>query len=215
MKRNHKSIFILSFFKEFLNTSKETFYKNAKIIVRETLSLDDNITVYSNGYYYKPIIYINESLALENITIPIKRLLVIYGNNKRDTIYMYPSFVVKYCPFPLNDIQWVFDQCISKGVEPFDKLKDPDKILESSIPYENWIQRLNKTLENNHFQEKFAKYFYDTFYTLINIKTSKAFFENCLSMIKEFVEKLNLNIVEQNIINSNLLSYANYQLPFR
>jgi hypothetical protein len=171
--------------------------------------------VYSNGYYYKPIIYINENLTLETTTIPIKRLLVLYGNNKRETIYIYPSFTAKYCPYPLNDIQWVFDHCISKGIEPFDKLKDPDNILESSIPYENWVIRLDKTLENNHFQERFAKYFYDTFYTLINIKISNNSFENCLSIIKEFVKKLNLSTVEQNVINSNLLSYANYQLPFR
>jgi hypothetical protein len=166
--------------------------------------------VYLNGYYNKPIIYINENFTLENTKIPIRRLLVIYGKNKRDTIYLYPSFVLKYCPFTLNDIEWVYTHCISKNIEPFTELKDPDKLLESSIPYENWAFRIIKILKDKNFQEIWAKHFYETFYTIINTEKTNDFLLNCLSMIRDFLSKLNININ-----GPVLLSFANYQLPFR
>jgi|WetSurMetagenome_2_1015567.scaffolds.fasta_scaffold487868_1 hypothetical protein len=65
-------------------------------------------------------------------------------------------------------------------------------------------------LETNKFQEKWANFFYKSFYTLIDIEATKIYFTDCLSMIKEFVKKLNIEISFLN-----LLSYANYQLPFR
>ena len=166
--------------------------------------------MYLNGYYYKPIIYIDENLNLKKSTISIRRILIIYGNNKRETVYIYPSFAVKYCPFPLKDIQYIYTQCISKNIEPFDKIDDLDKIIESSASYENWIYRIEKTLQKMKFQEKWAKHFFEFFYKLIDTKSTNSYLNDSLLMIQAFVNELNLKIPFLNF-----LSYANYQLPFQ
>lgn len=199
---------ILSSIYEFLNTKKEILYKDSKEIVRKSLGLINGETLYFNGYRYKPIIYIDENLSLKNTEIPIRRLLLILGNNQRKTIYLYPSFVIKYCPFPLRDIERVYVEFILKDIEPFDKLNDPDGLLESSLPYKVWVTRLKKILTVNKFQHNFSKLFYETFYTLVSIEKDNDFFSQCLSMIRQFVNALNLRKLD-------LLSFANFQLPFR
>lgn len=206
--------YILSLLLTFLNTPREDFYRGVKEYVRKCFNIPDGQTLYLNGYYPKPIIYINADNCLETTEIPIRRLLWIKGDNERVHIYVSPSFILKYCPFPLDDIERVHVEFLSWGIEPFNVLKDPLGLLDSSIPYETWAARLASILKKNDFQAQWSKLYYDTFYALPDVKSSPDFLSQCLDMVRTFLKKLNTR-KSTGLQEYNLLSYGNFQLPFR
>ena len=202
---------ILTSITDFLNTCREKIYEGTREKVREQLDIPEEETLYYNGYRNKSMIFINADNCLELIDIPVRRLLWIKEYGEKEHIYVYPSFILKYCPFPMNDVERVYVEFLSENIEPFNVLNDPDELLDTSLPYEIWAKRIGSILNENDFPAKWSQLFYDTFYSLHEVQTNKGFFIQCLDMIKAFVDKLSIKHYREH----HLLSFANFQLPFQ
>jgi hypothetical protein len=206
--------YILTPFSKFLNTDKEIIFEGIRESLQKELGVTSEQSLYQNGYRYKPIKYIDSENCLKIIEVPIKRLLWIIGNNKREHIYVYPSFILKFCPFPINDLERVHTEFLSQNIEPFNVLEDNSGLLDSSIPYESWTKRLESLLRVKDFQAQWSKLYYESFFSLLNVSTNMDFLSQCLDMVRLFLEKLNKK-ASLKIEKYRLLSYANFQLPFR
>lgn len=202
---------ILSSIEVFLNTCREKIYEGSKDKVRKEFDIPENQALYYNGYWYKSTIYIDKNNSLKKVKIPIRRLLWIMQYGERKHIYVYPSFVIKYCPFPLNDLEKVYVEFLSRDIEPFKTLKDPECLLDSSIPYENWTNNLGHLLKEKDFQANWARLFCETFHTSPSVDKDSDFLSQCLGLISDFIKKL----FKGSTLKYNLLSYANFQMPFR
>src|SRR5690554_3621658 len=185
-------MYIITPIADFLKTCREKIYQGVKEKVRKHYNIPDGQTLYYNGYWDKPMIYIDQYKRLETIDIPIRRLLLIKESGEKVHIYVKPFFVLKYAPFPLNDLERIYVECISHDIEPFEIIDDPKQLLESSLPYETWINRLDSNLQENKFQARWARLFYNTFHTLPQVDSQNSFLSQCLDLIADFVNRLGI-----------------------
>lgn len=210
---------ILSFIQQFLETDFKylnNFYKTKRNEVRKHYNIPLNDKLWFNGFDYKTIIFINNDNCLEATKIPIQRMVWIKSPAERIHIYLHPSFVIKHCPFPTSTIEYIWQNCIIPGLEPFDIIKDPNNLLDSSIPLEYYSKKIFNLIGSSSYLARWSNLYYRTFNSLPNI-IEKEFLEPDISpskyiyhLIKLFVKGIGLGLFEYEYI-----SFANFQIPFK
>lgn len=86
---------------------------------------------------------------MRRCTVLIRRYALMYGANQREYIYLYPSCVVKYCPFLLDMVEEIYTKNIRTGKDPIEGLEDPKNLLESSEPLQRWVNRFEIRIDNS------------------------------------------------------------------
>ena len=216
---HNKDINILTFIQQFLKTDFEYFkyfYKSRREEVRKYYNIPLNDKLWFNGFDYKTIIFINDDGCLEKAVIPIQRMVWIKGPNERIHIYLYPSFVIKRCPFPTPTLEYIWESCVIPKIEPFDLIKDSNNLLDSSIPLEYYSKKIFNLIGSSGYMTRWSNLYYTTFHSLPHI-TEKEFLEPdvmpsryAYHLIQLFVKGISLSIPEYEYI-----SFANFQIPLK
>lgn len=133
----------------------DTFNESLKDILRELLDIPQNHTLYSFGSRKKPVV-VNVEGNLTKCTVNIPRFLWRKERNEREYIYLYPSYLLKYCPFTLIDLEWYYTENISKGKDALEGIEDHNVLVETSQPIERWIYRIRRTLITGNFSANLA-----------------------------------------------------------
>jgi hypothetical protein len=210
------TVFILTSLQQFLKSDFDFFYKSRREEVRKNYNIPLNDKLWFNGFDYKTIIFINDDGCLEKAEIPIQRMVWIKGLAERVHIYLYPSFTIKRCPFPTSTLEYIWENCVIPNIEPFNIIKDPGNLLDSSIPLEYYSKKIFNLIGSPNYIAQWNNLYYKTFQSLPYI-TDKEFLEpNVLPskytyhLIHLFVKRINLNISEYEYI-----SFANFQIPLK
>jgi hypothetical protein len=184
--------------------------------VRNHYNIPLNDKLWFNGFDYKKIIYINDDLCLEKAEIPIQRMVWIKGSAERVHIYLYPSFTIKRCPFATSTLEYIWENCIIPKIEPFDVIKDPDNLLESSLPLEYYAKKIFNRIGSSNYIIQWNHLYNKTFQSLLNI-TEKGFLEPNVHpskyayyLIQMFVKGIGLKVSE-----FEYLSFANFQISLK
>ncbi|MHB9141584.1 MAG: hypothetical protein ACYC25_06910 [Paludibacter sp.] len=210
------TIIILTFIQQFLKTDFNLFYKSRRDEVRKYYNIPSTDKLWFNGFDYKPIIFINDDGCLEKIEIPIQRMVWIKGLVECVHICLYPSFIIKRCPFPTSTLEYIWENCVIPGIEPFDLIKDPNSLLDSSIPLEYYTKKIFILLGTPKYMTKWNYLYYKTFHTLPLITEKELLEPNVLPskyaylLIRLFVKGIKMNISEHEY-----LSFANFQIPLK
>jgi hypothetical protein len=213
------TINILSSIKQFLKTDFKyfnNFYKSRREEVRKYFNIPLNDKLWFNGFDYKPIIFINDYRCLEKTEIPIQRMVWIKGLDERVHIYLYPSFVIKRCPFPTSTLEYIWENCIIPKIEPFDRIKDPNNLLDSSLPLEYYTKKIFNLIGSPNYIAQWNNLYYKTLQSLPYITDREFLKPNVLPpkyayhLIQLFVKGINFSISEYEYI-----SFANYQIPLK
>jgi hypothetical protein len=210
---------ILTFLLQFLKTDFEyfnIFFKSRREEVRKHFNIPLNNKLWFNGFDYKTIIYINDDGCLDKAEIPIQRMLWIKGLTERVHIYLYPSFTIKRCPFPTSTLEYIWENCIIPKLDPFDVIKDPDNLLDSSIPLEYYSKKIFKIIGSPSYMAQWNNLHYKTFHCVPQI-TKKEFLEPTVlpstyiyHLIQLFVHGVGFSISKYEY-----LSFANFQIPLK
>lgn len=210
------TMIILSFLQQFLKTDFNFFYKSRRDEVRKHYNIPLTDKLWFNGFDYKPVIFLNDDGCLEKTEIPIQRMVWIKGLGERIHVYLYPSFIIKRRPFPTSTIEYVWENCMIPGIEPFDLIKDPDNLLDSSLPFEHHTKKIFKRIGDPGYLTAWNHLYYKTFHSL-PLTTEKELSDPHVSpskyaylLIQLFVKGIQFNISEHEY-----LSFANFQIPFK
>ena len=212
----HTTMIILSFLQQFLKTDLNYFYKSRRDEVRKHYNIPITDKLWFNGFDYKPVIYLNDYGCLEKNEIPIQRMVWIKGLAERVHIYLYPSFIIKRCPFPTSTLEYIWENCRAPVTEPFDLIKDPDNLLDSSLPLEYYTRKIFNHIGDPGYLIKWNNLYSKTFNSLSLITEKELLEPNVLPskyacfLIKLFAKGIHLNITEHDY-----LSFANFQIPFK
>jgi len=207
---------ILTFLQQFLNIDFNIFYKSKREEVRKYYNIPSNDKLWFNGFDYKPIIFINNDGCLEEIEIPIQRMVWIKNLAERVHIYLRPSFVIKRCPFPASVLEYVWNECIIPNKEPFDVIDDPDNLFDSSLTLEYHTRNIFERIGAPGYLAAWNHLWNKTFYSLSSINEKDLLDPNASSskyayqLIKMFTKSLKLNVVKYGY-----LSFANFQIPLK
>jgi len=139
----------------------------------------------------------------------------IKGSVVHSHIYLYPSFILKYCPFSLETLEYVWNNCISPCIEPFEIIDDPKELLESSIPLEYHTKKVFNIIKSPAYSSSWNKLYYNTFQTLPDDELPTDILLNISSeymygFIKLFADKMNFSLSKYDY-----LSFANFQIAFK
>lgn len=184
--------------------------------MREHYKIPLNDKLWFNGFDYKPITFINDNRCLEKVEIPIQRMVWIKGLAERVHIYLYPSFVIKRCPFPTSTLEYVWENCIIPKIEPFDVIKDPDNLLDSSIPLEYYSKKIFNLIGRSSYIAQWNNLYYRTFHSLPHI-TEKEFLKPDVLPAKYVYHLIQLFTkgISLNISKYEYLSFANFQISLK
>jgi hypothetical protein len=217
MKSNTKNntIIILTYIQQFLKTDFNIIYKSKRDEVRKYYNIPSTNKLWFNGFDYKPIIFLNDNGCLEKVKIPIQRMVWIKGLDKHVHIYLYPSFIIKRCPFPTSTLEYIWEKCIIPVIEPFDLIKDPDNLIESSLPLEYHTRKIFKCIGEPGYLTAWNHLYCKTFSSL-SLAEKELPEPNVLPsqyaylLIQQFVKGIHMNISKHEY-----LSFANFQIPFK
>jgi len=215
-KNSNNTIIILTFLQQFLKTNFDFFYKSRRDEVRKHYNIPLTDKLWFNGFDYKPIIYINNNRYLEKAEVPIQRMVWINDSDEHVHIYLYPSFIIKHCPFPTSTLEYFWENCIIPGIEPFDLIKDPDNLLDSSFTLEYYSNKIFNFLGTSKYMTKWNRLYNKTFHSLSPVSEKELLEPNvapskyAYRLIQLFVEGIHLNVS-----GHEYLSFANFQIPFK
>jgi|SRR6056297_813240 len=204
------TINILTDFQQFLKTEIKYFFKTKKDYVRKYYNIPANDKLWFNGFDYKPIIFINNNKCLNKINVPIQRMIWKKKKLTHKHIYLYPSFVMKYCPFSLETIEYIWNNCTLTSTEPFDIIDDPKNLLETSILLEHHTKKVFNIINTSDYSGAWNNLYYNTFQALPVRLPNISFSNYMYKFIKLFADKINLKLSKYNY-----LSFANFQIAFK
>jgi len=210
---------ILTFLQQFLKTDFEyfnIFYKSRREEVRKHYKIPLTDKLWFNGFDYKTIIFINDNGCLEKTEIPIQRMVWIKGSVELVHIYLYPSFIIKRCPFPTSTLEYIWENCIIPRIEPFELIKDPNNLLDSSIPLEYYTNKMFNLIGSPSYIAKWSYLYFKTLYSQPQI-TEKEFLEPNVLPSKYVYHLIQLFAkgVLFDVSQYQYLSFANFQIPFK
>jgi len=207
---------ILTHLKEFLNTDINVFYKSKLKDVRKYYGIGKNEKLWFNGFDKKEIKYINDDLVLTPYTVPIQRMVWVKKCGTRVHIYLWPSFVIKYCPFPTCTIEYILETSIESGTDPFDYFDDPCCLLESSLPIERHARRIFNILGTSKFMITWSRLHQKILSRLPPVTGGAPAGKGLASakttwlIIKSLAEGIGLKSPKYGY-----LSFANFQIPLK
>ena len=148
------------------------------------------------------LLMITDALKTE---IPIQRMVWIKGLDERVHIYLYPSFVIKRCPFPTSTLEYIWENCIIPKIEPFDRIKDPNNLLDSSLPLEYYTKKIFNLIGSPNYIAQWNNLYYKTLQSLPYITDREFLKPNVLPpkyayhLIQLFVKGINFSISSMSI----------------
>lgn len=209
---------ILTHLQQFLNKNLDSFYKSQRESLRDNVRKHYNIpetdTLWFNGFYYKPIIYINARLCFDVYVVPIQRMIWIKeGYGERVHIYLRPSFVLMHCPFSICTLEFIWNAGIPDELELFEVVEDPEELLYALDGYyKKFTEKIDKTLGTSEYMINWSNLYYSTFHSLA---PEAIFLDPDLSpsmrtyqLIRLYTERLNMKVSKHEY-----LSFANFQFP--
>ncbi len=203
----HKHLFgnNIDFFQNFTK-------KDLKQVLQECEGLvvpEDN-TIYAYGFRKKPLVILIDA-AFEKCNMLIRRYLWLKGGNEREYINIYPSCVVKYCPFILDNLEWIEVNNISQGKYTLNGIEDPFNMLESAEPIHRWIKKITKKVETTDTIAHLASHYTALFGSLpiaLEPPSKPSVIQQWLYMLYQFIDKMGVALTQYQA-----LSYGNYIYP--
>lgn len=195
----------IDFFQDFTKEELKRILQECKGIV-----VPEDDTIYAYGFRKKPVSILIDNV-FEKCDILIRRFLWLKGGNQREYINIYPSCVIKYCPFILDSLEYIEVNNISQGKDPLDGIEDPENILESSEPILRWIKKIAKKIELTDTIAHLASHYTKLFGTLpetFQLSSRQSLLQECLHMLHQFIRKMGITLTQYQS-----LSYGNYTYP--